>query len=367
MLEAPGLTPLCVMPQARAWFSAGTAAEVFGWLGEGNRPVRVLPFGSTEEARDAAGAKDEPPRPLEQLMWIACLRTPPERLAPYESALFRLKRWPDLGNLPHEPHHMHWCGILTRQKAPLHALAKNGGVSAEQTAAFLDACAELGILDRTEATAAEIAAVELPADLQEGPRADLAVQEHPRPVEDLPLVKDIKLIVTGSMGAGKTTVVSTISDIPPIRTDVPISSDKARGDKTTTTVALDYGSLTLDKERRLLIFGTPGQRRYDFMCKILARGALGVVILIDHACEDPVDDLRYYLDLFRDTIEDFDRGGRRDPHRREAGRAAPALLRPPGRAGHAPSRVQHRREAARPHHHDARGAAGDDPMKDRGP
>ena len=70
------------MPQARAWFSAGTAAEVFGWLGEGNRPVRVLPFGSTEEARDAAGAKDEPPRPLEQLMWIACLRTPPERLRP---------------------------------------------------------------------------------------------------------------------------------------------------------------------------------------------------------------------------------------------------------------------------------------------
>ena len=117
-------------------------------------------------------------------------------------------------------------------------------------------------------------------------------------------MKDIKLIITGSMGAGKTTVVSTISDIPPIRTDVPVSADKVRGDKTTTTVALDYGSLTLDKERRLLIFGTPGQRRYDFMCKILARGALGVVILIDHACKDPVDDLRYYLNLFKDTIED---------------------------------------------------------------
>ena len=71
-------------------------------------------------------------------------------------------------------------------------------------------------------------------------------------------MKDIKLIVTGSMGAGKTTVVSTISDIPPIRTDVPISSDKARGDKTTTTVALDYGSLTLDKDRRLLVSARRG-------------------------------------------------------------------------------------------------------------
>ena len=117
-------------------------------------------------------------------------------------------------------------------------------------------------------------------------------------------MREIKLIVTGSMGAGKTTVIAAISDIPPVRTDVPISGEGARGDKTTTTVALDYGALRLDKDRRLLIFGTPGQRRYDFMCKILARGALGVVILIDHACEDPVDDLRYYLDLFRDTIED---------------------------------------------------------------
>ncbi len=168
VLEAPGLSPVCVLPQARAWLSAGPAMEVFGWLGEGNRPVRVLPFSSTDEARDAAGCKDEPVRPLEQLMWMTCLRTPPERLAPYETALFRLKRWPDLGNLPHEPHHMHWCGILTRQRAPLHALAGNGGVSPAQTAAFLDACGELGILERTDASAAEIAAVVLPEVSKKG-------------------------------------------------------------------------------------------------------------------------------------------------------------------------------------------------------
>jgi uncharacterized protein len=115
-------------------------------------------------------------------------------------------------------------------------------------------------------------------------------------------LREIKLIVTGSMGAGKTTVIAAISDIPPVRTDVPISGEGARGDKTTTTVALDYGALRLDKERRLLIFGTPGQRRYDFMCKILARGALGIVILIDHAGGAPAEDLGYYLDLFAETI-----------------------------------------------------------------
>ena len=156
------------MPNARAWFSAGAAPEIFDWLGQGNRPVRVLPFASMDEARDAAGCKDEAARPFEQLMWLACIRTPPEGIASHESALFRLKRWPDLGNLPHEPHHMQWCGILTRQQAPLNALAASAGVSPAQTAAFFDACGELGILERTEASAAEIAAVQLPTVSKKG-------------------------------------------------------------------------------------------------------------------------------------------------------------------------------------------------------
>ncbi|GAA0582303.1 hypothetical protein GCM10009416_20900 [Craurococcus roseus] len=168
VLEGPGLKSVCVMPNARAWFSAGAAPEIFDWLGQGNRPVRVLPFASMDEARDAAGCKDEAARPFEQLMWLACIRTPPESIASHESALFRLKRWPDLGNLPHEPHHMHWCGILTRQQAGLHALAGSGGVAPAQTAAFLDACGELGILERKDATPEEIAAVELPVVSKKG-------------------------------------------------------------------------------------------------------------------------------------------------------------------------------------------------------
>lgn len=115
-------------------------------------------------------------------------------------------------------------------------------------------------------------------------------------------MNEIKLIITGSVGAGKTTVVTVMSDFPPARTEVALPASQFRGDKTTTTVAMDYGATTLEDGRRLLIFGTPGQRRYDFMCKILARGALGVVILIDHAGTGPADDLAYYLDLFRDTI-----------------------------------------------------------------
>lgn len=113
---------------------------------------------------------------------------------------------------------------------------------------------------------------------------------------------DLKLIITGSMGAGKTTLVAALSDVAPVRTEVPVGADQVRGEKTTTTVALDYGSMALDDGRKLLIFGTPGQRRYDFMCKVLARGALGVIILLDHAGADPAGDLAHYMDLFRDTL-----------------------------------------------------------------
>ena len=115
---------------------------------------------------------------------------------------------------------------------------------------------------------------------------------------------EIKLIITGNMGAGKTTAIAALSEFPPVRTEVPVGAEQVRGDKTTTTVALDYGARQLDNGRRLLIFGTPGQRRFDFMCRILARGAVGVVILIDHAAANPPDDLEYYIDLFKDTIAD---------------------------------------------------------------
>ena len=114
----------------------------------------------------------------------------------------------------------------------------------------------------------------------------------------------IKLIISGSMGAGKTTFISAISDIPPARTDVPMTGEVGRGDKTTTTVAMDYGELMLDDGRKVLLFGTPGQRRYDFMCRILVRKAVGLVILVDHLAPDPVEELLYFVDLFKDNIHD---------------------------------------------------------------
>lgn len=109
-----------------------------------------------------------------------------------------------------------------------------------------------------------------------------------------------KILFTGTPGAGKTTAIAAISDTPPIRTEV--RNTDASVHKELTTAGLDYGQLTLDNGDRLRLYGTPGQPRFDFMWKILARGALGLVILIDNSRPDPLADLDAYLDGFAPLI-----------------------------------------------------------------
>ena len=86
----------------------------------------------------------------------------------------------------------------------------------------------------------------------------------------------LKLIVCGPVGAGKTTLISTLSETPTVNTDYAASEDIG---KSTTTVAMDYGEMPLG-EYTLRLFGTPGQDRFDFMWEVLAPGALGLLLLV---------------------------------------------------------------------------------------
>lgn len=113
-------------------------------------------------------------------------------------------------------------------------------------------------------------------------------------------MKEYKILFTGTMGAGKTTAIAAISETAPVVTDVA-NTDSSLA-KATTTVGLDFGQLTLDNGDRLRLFGTPGQSRFDFMWRILAQNALGVIILIDNARPDPLADLDMYLDGFADAL-----------------------------------------------------------------
>lgn len=112
-----------------------------------------------------------------------------------------------------------------------------------------------------------------------------------------------KIIFTGPVGAGKTTLIKAFSDDAPILTEVRPSDDVANM-KDQTTVAMDYGSVVLDEETKVHMYGTPGQQRFDFMWEILSKGSMGLAILINAAAADPAADLRFYLNAFKGLIVD---------------------------------------------------------------
>lgn len=114
--------------------------------------------------------------------------------------------------------------------------------------------------------------------------------------------QEYKIIITGTMGAGKTTAITAISGVAPVRTDVA-NSDLQSHAKASTTVAMDYGEVQLDGGDRIRLYGTPGQDRFSFMWGILAKGALGVILLIDHSSKGPLDDLVRFIDAFSDAAK----------------------------------------------------------------
>ena len=114
-------------------------------------------------------------------------------------------------------------------------------------------------------------------------------------------MNEYKILFTGTMGAGKTTAIAAVSETPPIVTDV--TNNDASHAKARTTVGLDFGQFTLDSGDRIRMFGTPGQSRFDFMWKILAKNALGMIILTDNSRADPLADLRVYLEGFADDLD----------------------------------------------------------------
>jgi hypothetical protein len=111
-----------------------------------------------------------------------------------------------------------------------------------------------------------------------------------------------KIIFTGPVGAGKTTAIAAISDIPVVTTEARATDEVAQR-KASTTVAMDYGVLHVGENAKVHLYGTPGQERFSFMWEILTIGGIGLVLLLDNVRDDPLADLEFYLGAFKGFVE----------------------------------------------------------------
>src|SRR6187431_880560 len=112
-------------------------------------------------------------------------------------------------------------------------------------------------------------------------------------------MQTVKIVVTGPFSAGKTEFIQSVSEIDVVSTERKISSNAERAVKEQTTVAMDFGRITVDEDLVLYLFGTPGQKRFDFMWEILSEGMLGFIVMVDSTRPETFREARSILETFR--------------------------------------------------------------------
>ena len=111
-------------------------------------------------------------------------------------------------------------------------------------------------------------------------------------------MQTVKMVVTGPFSAGKTEFIRSVSEIDVVSTERKITAE-AEKVKETTTVAMDFGRISVDDDLVLYLFGTPGQKRFDFMWEILSEGMLGFIVMVDSTRPETFREARSILETFR--------------------------------------------------------------------
>jgi small GTP-binding protein len=112
-------------------------------------------------------------------------------------------------------------------------------------------------------------------------------------------MQTVKIVVTGPFNSGKTEFIRTVSEIDVVATERKITAESEKSIKETTTVAMDFGRITVDDDLVLYLFGTPGQKRFEFMWEILSEGMLGFIVMVDSTRPETFREARSILETFR--------------------------------------------------------------------
>lgn len=171
-------------------------------------------------------------------------------------------------------------------------IIKNSPTTGFQSIGFFNACTALNLLQRGAAAHHFI---------QQNAEARKTLEHLFIPIGKK-LKGRIKIVVAGSVGSGKTAAIATLSDFSPISTETR-PSDSVNRKKSTTTVAMDYGEIRFNNNLKIFLYGTPGQKRFDFMSKLLCENAWGMLLLIDNSDANPLAELNEYLSLFNDFLD----------------------------------------------------------------
>ena len=118
------------------------------------------------------------------------------------------------------------------------------------------------------------------------------------------ILHKLKIVFAGSIGSGKTEAIKSLSEIPVLATEV-LNTDHISHQKMETTVGIDYGEITLDDGNKIGLYGTPGQQRFNFMWNVICKGAIGVIILVDHNLKNPIEELNHYVEVFKSLSDNI--------------------------------------------------------------
>ena len=114
--------------------------------------------------------------------------------------------------------------------------------------------------------------------------------------------RPLKIVVTGPFSAGKTTLITSISEVAVVGTERGVT-DESRNLKANTTVAMDFGRISFGDGCSLFLFGTPGQRRFEVMWEVLSEGMIGFIVLVNAADDRSAGEAAHILNTFRDYAD----------------------------------------------------------------